>query len=249
MTGTIALVGAGEFLDTMSAVDRALLEMAGGSRVVVLPTASAPDGPGVPERWAQMGVEHFNRLGAQTEAVMALDRTACFDPTLAERVRTANLIYFSGGKPDYLYNTLVETPVWAAVRAVLEGGGVVAGCSAGAMIMGSHVPAFSKRLGVPWVDGWQPAFGLVPQGIIVPHYNELPEMLVGVVFGRRPPGSFLIGVDAHTALVGTDGRWKVMGAGRVTLRQGREVKRYTHGQTAPLPTGSKVTVDPSVQIE
>ena len=133
MTGTVALVGAGEFLDTMSAVDRALLEMAGGSRVVVLPTASAPDGPGVPEHWAQMGLEHFNRLGAQADAVMALDRAACFDPALAERVRAANLVYFSGGKPDYLYNTLAESPVWAAVRAVLERGGVVAGCSAGVL--------------------------------------------------------------------------------------------------------------------
>jgi len=241
MMGTIALVGAGEFLDTMNAVDQALLEKAGGSRVVVLPTASAPDGSGVPEHWAQMGIEHFNRLGAQTEAVMALDRAACFDPTLAGRVRAANLVYFSGGKPDYLYNTLVETPVWAAVQAVLERGGVVAGCSAGAMVMGSHVPAFSKHLGLPWVDGWQPAFGWVQQGIIVPHYNELPEILVGVVFGRRPPGSFLIGVDAHTALVGANGRWKVMGAGRVTLRQGREVKRYAHGQMVPLPTGVEST--------
>lgn len=73
MTGTLALVGAGEFLEAMNPVDRALLERAGGQRVVVLPTASAPDGPGVPGRWASMGVEHFNRLGAQTEAIMALD--------------------------------------------------------------------------------------------------------------------------------------------------------------------------------
>ena len=37
-----ALVGAGEFLDTMNTVDQALLAMAGGSRVAILPTASAP---------------------------------------------------------------------------------------------------------------------------------------------------------------------------------------------------------------
>jgi cyanophycinase len=245
--GTIALVGAGEFLDTMNAVDQVLLGKAGGSRVVVLPTASAPDGPGVPERWAQMGIEHFNGLGAQTDAVMALDRTACFDPALAERVQAANLVYFSGGKPDYLYNTLTESPVWAAVLAVLEHGGVVAGCSAGAMIMGSHVPAFSRRLGVPWVDGWQPAFGLVPQGIIIPHYNEFPEIVTETIFGRHPRSSFLIGVDAHTALVGADGRWTVMGAGRVTLRQGREVARYTQGQTMPLPTDSMITEGTSVR--
>ncbi len=234
MGGTIALVGAGEFLDTMDEVDRALLAMANGPRVVILPTASAPDGPGVPERWAQMGLDHFNRLNAQTDAVMALDRAACADEALASRVRSANLVYFSGGKPDYLYTTLVDTPLWAAVRAVLDNGGVLAGCSAGAMILGSYLPVFAARLGLPWIDKWQPAFGLVPGAVIAPHYNEFPELLTGLLFQRRPDGSFLIGVDAHTALVGADHRWTAMGAGRVTVRQGRQMARYTRGQTVSL---------------
>lgn len=234
MAGIIALVGAGEFLDTMDAVDQELLAMAGGSRVVVLPTASAPDGLGVPERWAQMGIDHFNRLGAQTDAVMTLDRAACADPALAERVRAANLIYFSGGKPDYLYSTLVDTPVWQAVTDVLARGGVVAGCSAGAMIMGAYVPVFSLRMGLPSIGKWQNGFALVPGAIIAPHYNEFPEMFTGLIFGGRPAGTFLIGVDADTALVGSNGKWKALGLRRVTLRRGRTTERYTHGQPVPL---------------
>ena len=234
MKGTLALVGAGEFLDTMDAVDRVLLERAGGARVVVLPTASAPDGPGVPERWAKMGVEHFNRLGAQTKAVMALDRAACSDEAMADQVRGTNLVYFSGGKPDYLHQTLVDTPLWQAVEDVLARGGVVAGCSAGAMIMGGYVPGFSMRLGLPKVGQWRPAFGLVPNAVIVPHYNEFPEAIVSLMFGRRPAGSFLIGVDADTALVGLNGSWQVMGARRVTLRRGRETRRYTQGQSVVI---------------
>ncbi len=234
MKGTLALVGAGEFLDAMDAVDRVLLERAGGARVVVLPTASAPDGPGVPERWAKMGVEHFNRLGAQAKAVMALDRAACSDEAMADQVRGTNLVYFSGGKPDYLLGALVDTPLWQAVKEVLDRGGVVAGCSAGAMIMGGYVPGFSMRLGLPKVGQWRPAFGLVPKAVLVPHYNEFPEAMVGLMFGRRPAGSFLIGVDADTALVGSDGDWQVMGARRVTLRRGRETQCYTHGQTVTL---------------
>ena len=91
MTGTLALVGAGEFLDSMDAVDRQLLNQAGGNNIVILPTASAPDGPGVPERWIKMGVEHFTRLGAQAEGILALDRAACDDPANVDRVRAANL--------------------------------------------------------------------------------------------------------------------------------------------------------------
>ena len=234
MSGTLALVGAGEFLDTMDQVDQQLLSMAGGTHVVVLPTASAPDGSGVPERWAKMGIDHFNRLGAQTDAAMALDHAACADTALAKRVRAANLVYFSGGKPDYLYNTLVDTPVWGAVKEVLMRGGVVAGCSAGAMIMGAYVPVFSRRLGMPSIGNWQSGFALLPDAIIAPHYNEFPEILSGLMFGGRPAGTFLIGIDTDTALVGLNGSWKVLGARRVTLRRQEKTQRFARGQNVLL---------------
>jgi cyanophycinase len=235
MSGTLALVGAGEFLETMAEVDRQLLARAGGKKVVVLPTASAPDGPGVPERWLRMGVEHFTRLGAQAEGLLALDRAACDDPANTARVRAADLVYFSGGKPDYLRQTLQDTAVWSALCEVLQRGGVIAGCSAGAMIMGGYVPEFSLRLGIPSIHRWQPAFGLIPNAVIIPHYNEFPEVTTNLMFGGRPAGTLVIGIDAHTALVGLDHNWQVLGAGRITVRQGREVKRYTAGQTVQLP--------------
>lgn len=211
-----------------------LLDRAGGKRVAIVPTASAPDGRAVFDRWLTMGVDHFNSLGATATGLPAFDRTDCDKAANADIVRGANLVYFSGGKPDYLYNTLVDTPLWAAVRQVLDRGGVLAGCSAGAMIMGGHVPDFSARLGVPSISRWQAAFGLIAEAIIVPHYNEFPELLVNLLFGRRPAGSFLIGVDAHTALIGLNDTWQVIGAGRVSVRHDRHVQRYTAGQTVNL---------------
>lgn len=240
MAGTLALAGAGEFLDSMQAVDAQLLARAGGNNVVILPTASAPDGPGVPERWITMGIDHFTRLGAQAEGVLALDRAACDDPAHAARIRAANLVYFSGGKPDYLRRTLAGTAVWVAVREVFDRGGVLAGCSAGAMILGGYVPEFSMKLGLPWIDRWAASFALIPNAIIAPHYDEFPEILVNLMFGRRPSGSYLIGIDGHTALVGSDHAWQVLGAGRVTVRQGRATKRYTAGQAVAL---NSITVE------
>jgi cyanophycinase len=234
MTGTLALVGAGEFLESMNDVDRQLLDRAGGNNVVILPTASAPDGAGVPERWIKLGVDHFTRLGAQADGVLALDRAACAEAANAERVHAANLIYFSGGKPDYLRRTLDGTAVWSAVHEVFDRGGVIAGCSAGAMIMGGYVPEFSLKAGVPWINRWEKSFALVPAAIVVPHYDEFPEMMVSLMFGRRPPGSYLIGIDGHTALVGFDQTWRVLGAGRVTVRRGRAKQRYMAGQSVPL---------------
>jgi cyanophycinase len=233
LSGTLALVGAGEFLDPMNGVDRELLRRSGGTQVAVLPTASAPDGPGVPERWAKMGVDHFNALGAQADAVMALDRDQCHDQALADRVNAANLIYFSGGKPDYLFETLVDTPVWVAVKAVYDRGGVIAGCSAGAMIMGAFVPSFKLRFGLPLIDRWLPAFELVPNSIVVPHYNEFPEFVSRLMF-KLPQGTFMIGVDGNTALVGSSDAWTVMGQLRVTLRIDGKTTHYLNGQSVPL---------------
>lgn len=69
--GTIALVGAGEYLPKMNPVDQYLLEQLQETpSVVVLPTASAPDGAGVSERWNNLGVEHFTQLGAPVEPLM-----------------------------------------------------------------------------------------------------------------------------------------------------------------------------------
>jgi cyanophycinase len=132
-----------------------------------------------------------------------------------------------------LLKTLIDTPVWAAVKAVYDRGGVIAGCSAGAMIMGAQVPSFKMRLGLPLIDRWQPAFGLLPNAIVVPHYNEFPEFVSRLMF-RIPNGSIMIGVDANTALVGSNGTWMVMGQLRVTLRIDGKTTRYLNGQAVPL---------------
>lgn len=228
MNGTLALVGSGEYLAPMEPVDRLLLARAPGEpRVVCLPTAAAPDGPAVAARWARMGVEHFTRLGAAAESLPVLDRASADDAALADRVGAANFVYLSGGKPDYLYATLKDTRTYRAVLGVLEGGGVVAGCSAGAMIWGGVIPRF--RLITPF----QPAFGLVPDTVILPHFDEFPGAFataVHAVMGERT----LVGIDGDTALVCSAGRYTAAGAGGVTVWDRRGRQRYTDGQAVPL---------------
>ena len=68
-------------------------------RVVILPTASYPDGEDVFQRWAAMGVAHFAALGAEVEPVLVRDRADADDPRRAQAVGEADLIYLSGGKP------------------------------------------------------------------------------------------------------------------------------------------------------
>jgi cyanophycinase len=215
--GTLALVGAGEFLPSMRPVDRELLLRSGGDRVAILPTASAPDGSKVFERWASMGVEHFRALGARADAVHAMTREDCLSRETAAQIDDADLVYVSGGKPDYLYRALEDTPAWRSVLGVLARGGVLAGCSAGAMILGAFLPTFRLRHLPGRAALWRPAFGLVPDAIIIPHFNEMPRAILRTWIAARPLATRGLGIDSGTALVGSPGDWQVMGAGNVTL--------------------------------
>jgi cyanophycinase len=228
--GTAALVGAGEFLPTMDPVDTLLLErLQGPAHVVVLPTASAPDGPGVPERWGKMGVEHFTRLGATAESLMLLTRADAESADLAAKIAAANFVYLSGGKPQYLLETLRQTACWHAIEDVFAAGGVVAGCSAGAMAMGGRMVDF------PWLWRTVPALGLAPGLAVIPHFDELPRLFVGL--GRRATRKVTVaGVDGSTALVGSGRDWTAEGRGTVTLFTGKGHKHVYHaGEQVHIP--------------
>ena len=116
-----------------------------------------------------VGVDHFTRLGATAEAVPVVDRACANDPALAAVIAGANFVYLSGGKPDYLYQTLAGSLAWGAIQAVLAGGGLLAGCSAGAMILGE------KFFGFP---GWKRGFGFLPGATILPHFDEIPQAMI-----------------------------------------------------------------------
>ncbi len=226
--GTVALVGAGEYQEGMLPVDKKLLERVNGyPRVAVLPTASAPDGEGVPERWASMGVEHFSQLGITAEPIMLLNRRDAENAHISTKLAEANFIYFSGGKPRYLLETLEGTRSWQAILDAFSAGGIIAGCSAGAMILGGEVFDF------PQIWRTIPALGLVPGIAIIPHFDELPAFMVGTVTHRKRK-STIVGIDGTTALVGSDHHWTVLGRGSVTIFTKNGKKRYTEGEIVPL---------------
>lgn len=229
--GTIALVGAGEFLETMLPVDSYLVEhmreRGEEPRVAIVPTASAPDGGEVPQRWAKMGVEHFARLGLTAEPVMLLTRRDAEDAAIAAQLASANFVYFSGGKPRYLMETLHGSAAWEEILGMFQQGGTIAGCSAGAMVLGEALfdfPQFWRTI---------PALGLVPGIVVIPHFDEIPKMLKNtMVSGGRK--QVVVGIDGGTALVISNGGWLVQGQGGVTVFNGKGKQRYAAGEMIAL---------------
>jgi cyanophycinase len=233
MNGLITLVGAGEYLPVMEAVDRYLLEHLnlGTPRVVCLPTAAGEEGPESVNRWSRMGVEHFTKLGADVTALPIIDKVSANDEQFVSKLENANLIYFSGGNPSYLYRTMKGSRAWIAMQKAWSTGAIYAGCSAGAMILANRIPSF--RL-FNTVEG----FGLVPAQFILPHFDAIPIMfkpLISALRTQLKKGELLLGIDENTALIGQlGGEWKVMGQGKVHIFMRDGKKTYNHGQTFQL---------------
>jgi len=233
--GRVALVGAGEFLPGMAAFDRDLLASIDRARprVVILPTASAPDGEAVFRRWADLGADHFAALGAEVEPVLIRNREEAGDEAAAQAIGEADLIYLSGGKPAHLRRALDGTGVGDALRAAHERGAVIAGCSAGAMVLAARQPEFRRGL-LPWPLRWGDGLGLVEAVAVLPHYDAWPEAVVALMALQAPRHVAVIGIDEDTAVVGHDGAWQVHGRARVTVWRGRHRERFRRGETFRL---------------
>jgi len=235
MNGLIALVGSGEYLPVMEGVDRHLLDSLNLNgrkpRVVCLPTAAGREGDGSINRWSSMGVEHFQKLGAEVNALRVIDRESADDPQWEPLIENADLIYFSGGDPGYLYQTMNGSRVWSAARRAWERGAIYAGCSAGAMILARRIPSF--RL-FETAEG----FNILPVQFVLPHFDAVPAIfkpLISALKSRLKDGERMIGVDEDTALVGTlGGEWRVMGQGKVHIFTRKENQIIESGQTLTL---------------
>jgi cyanophycinase len=240
MPGPVALVGAGEFLAPMAEFDRSLLAATGRARprVVILPTASAPDGEATFRAWAQMGVEHFGSLGAEVEPVLVRSAGEGHDAAALQAIGEADLVYLSGGHPAFLAGVLLGSPLGAALGEAHARGAVVAGCSAGAMAIVGHAMAFRKvpklRMPLPVPIRWPAGLSLVEGVAVLPHYDAWPEPFSALIALQAPRGATVLGIDEDTAAVGRDGAWQVHGAGRVTVWRGRHRERFRRGEVFRL---------------
>jgi cyanophycinase len=219
----IALIGSGEYLPPMEPVDRELIRrLTSPARVVCLPTAAGSEGPERIGYWTRLAVEHFTRLGAPVRSLPVIDSASANDSALAAAVAEANFVYLSGGHPDYLFRTLDGSLVWQAIRAVLEKGGLLAGCSAGAMVMGEAIFSIHLRYRLP-------GFGVLPGAMVIPHFDEIPPWISTLLRLSAGRGLTTVGIEANTALFVQDGKMDVIGSGGVTAWNRAGKKRYTQG--------------------
>ena len=135
-------------------------EADGDGRVLILPTASAPEGKDVFERWGSLGLAHFSRLDIPSEVLDLQTREDSDDPRLIGGLEGASAVYFSGGNPAYLSATLAESDFLDAMLKQLERGMAYAGCSAGVACL-NEMTFDSDTTDIGEV--WKPGLDLAPR--------------------------------------------------------------------------------------
>jgi cyanophycinase len=226
--GRFLLLGSGEFEPWSGDAERFVMTgAAGDGSVAVLATASGREGQATYDRWTEMGLAHYRSLGIAATAVRVRSRADALVSGVAAPLQTASMVFFSGGSPKYLADTIVGTPVWDGVMGLLARGGVYAGCSAGAMIAGAR--------GVPFPFG--SGLGLLSTTAFGVHWDALSgwwiRWLRDLAARRMPAGVRFIGIAERTAIATDGDRWRVFGAGPADVRDGRERRELRAGQTFP----------------
>ena len=217
MNGYILLEGGAEFGGAMAQPDRRALALAGGNDIpiCIIPTAAAPDNNH--ERAGNNGKRWFTSLGATNVTVVPIiDAASANDLALAAALRAAKLIYLLGGFTHYLGQTLLGSAAWDSVREAYADGALIAGSSAGAMVLCEHY--FNPNAGQV-----ERGLNMVSNACVLPHHNTFGKQWAERL-RELLPNATLIGIDEQTGMIdeGEAGEWVVYGAGVVTVYRSGE---------------------------
>ena len=223
----ILLVGGEEFRPAAVGMDRRVLEITGKNtpRVAIIPTAAAHENP---QLAAANGVRHFEGLGASAYGVEVVRREDAENPRMAAQLDGADVIYFTGGSPEHLHTVLAGSPLLEAVTAAHHAGVILAGSSAGAMVLGAVMRRPSSGSPV------STALNIVPNVMTLPHHERSdPEAVLGQLAGREYVGLTVLGIDGGSGVLLEASGATALGSGNVTVYRDGVWRRYAGMEPIP----------------
>lgn len=231
MAGGIALVGSGEYLEVMQPLETMLLEAAvkagRPAKYIQLATAAGRESSTSISYWQNLGAKAAARIGVEVVFVPIFNRSDAENPELARMIEDAGLIYMSGGDPQHLAKSLVGTPAGDVILQAWTNGAAVAGCSAGAMALGSSVPHALQFRRSETVG-----FGIAAGVHVLPHYDKYfgwaGDRVMRFV-SQFDNADAVVGIDEETALYRLDAAWQVFGVGEVHTLSEKPVRRLRSG--------------------
>jgi cyanophycinase len=234
--GPVMLIGGAEDKFKSKTILARFATFAGGSdgHVVVVSTASS-----LGERTADTYRELFLGLGIRrVSGLRPLEREQAEDPDAAAAISEATGVFLTGGNQLRLSSVVAGTRLGRAILLAHDRGAVVAGTSAGASAMATHMVAFGASGETPKNRMVQLSAGLgVLEGVVVDqHFEQRSRLgrLLSVI--AQSPSLIGIGLDEDTcATVYADRSLEVIGRGAITIVDGSSVRTNAYEGKAHRP--------------
>lgn len=227
--GTLVIQGGGS--DVGTGIFETFINKAGGlgANIVVVPTAGGnktPDGKikvyqeeQVVAAWKKRGVMNVHMLHTADPKVADTEE-------FAKILRTANGVWFDGGRQWNVVDSYANTLTLKEFHKVLERGGVIGGSSAGATIQGDYLVrgaiAGSDIVMTPEPEH-EHGFAFLRKVAIDQHINTRLRWDDIIPVIKKYPNLLGIGLSEGTAIVVTGDRFQVIGKWKVAVHDNTRI--------------------------
>ncbi|MDQ6711999.1 MAG: cyanophycinase [Candidatus Dormibacteraeota bacterium] len=234
--GPVMVIGGAEDKLGERVILSRFVQLAGGdqARIAVISTASSL-GDAATELYRQI----FGRAGAaKVTGLRPETREEANDPGTVEALTDATGIFMTGGNQLRLSSVIGGTKLGAAILDAHGRGVVVAGTSAGASAVATHMMAFGSSGATPKhrMANVSVGLGLLVNVVVDQHFEQRTRLgrLLAVV--AQSPSLIGLGLDEDTAaIIDANDVLEVIGRGSVTIVDGSDVVTNAFQTTGHKP--------------
>jgi cyanophycinase len=216
--GHLLLIGGAEDKLRQRQILSRFVSLAGGEegRVAVISTASS-----LGDEATELYRSLFAQLGIpDVRGLRPLSRDDANDPAMVDAVADATAVFMTGGNQLRLSSVIGGTALGRAITERHRSGAIVAGTSAGASAISTHMVAFGTGGTTPKqrMTQMSAGLGLLPGVIVDQHFEQRNRIGRLLALVAQSPSLLGVGIDEDTGLlVSASGVGEVLGKGSVTI--------------------------------
>ena len=216
--GHLLIIGGAEEKLRQRQILSRFLSLSGGpeARLAIISTASS-----LGDEATDLYESLFRSMGvAEVRGLRPLTREEANDPALATQLTDATGTFMTGGNQLWLSSVIGGTALGRAIIERHRHGTLVAGTSAGASAISTHMVAFGTSGATPKqrMTQMSAGLGLLPGVIIDQHFEQRNRLGRLLALVAQSPALLGMGVDEDTAaLVSPSGVMEVIGKGSVMI--------------------------------
>lgn len=180
----------------------------------------------LPDKAAEKYPSLFRNLGVKHVSVVDVSqREDTFNEKSLKKIRESDALFFTGGDQLNVTSLLGGSPLHNLIHEKYVEGFIIIGTSAGAMMMSNSMIISGRSDTPPQVGGVEiaPGMDLISSTIIDTHFTERGRHGRLLTAIAHYPQDLGIGIDERTGIIISNGTFKVLGKGTVTIMDGSQM--------------------------